>query len=97
MTAWYRVARLLGGVLIVLCLGYFVVELPGEYLDVYWSMDTVRIGVAVGLSRRVVAVLLMVVQYSTLLVAGLTSLLIYFRRVWPGTAADWTALVASLP
>jgi len=95
-TAWYRAARLAGGLIILLSLGYFVIELPGEYQDVFWSMQTVRISVAVGLSRRMVAVLLLAVQYSTLLVAGLTALLIYIKRVFAPQSVDWTALLASV-
>jgi hypothetical protein len=95
-TAWYRVARLLGGVLIVLCLGYFVVELPGEYQDVNLGLEAARLSVAVGVSRRMVTLLLLAVQYTTLLVAGLTALLIYFKRVLPRGSNDWTALVASI-
>ncbi len=95
-TAWYRAARLAGGLIILLSLGYFVIELPGEYQDVFWSMQTVRISVAIGLSRRMVAALLLAVQYSTLLVAGMTALLIYIKRVFASQSVDWTALLASV-
>jgi hypothetical protein len=94
-SGWFHVARLVGGFLILVCLGYFLVEIPGKYWDVYWSMETMRLNVDIGLSRRFWTILLLIEQYITMLVAGLTALLIYLKRVLPRRSFDWTALVAS--
>jgi hypothetical protein len=93
---WFRLAQAAGGMLIGLVLAVFVLELPDEYGDLYWGMETVRLNGLFGQSRRFWTVALLLEQYATAIVALPIGLLIFVKRVLPAHLKDWTALLVSV-
>lgn len=93
---WFALARLLGGLYILLALALLGVELPGEFDDLYNGMSAIRLSGLFGMGRFFWAGYVTFTQYATIGVAVTTGLFIFARRVLPPGSRDWTALLTSV-
>ena len=93
---WYALARLVGGLYILLTLAILAAELPGEFNDLFNGMSTIRLSGLFGFGRFFWAGYVTFTQYATIAVALSTGLFIFIRRVLPRGSRDWTALLTSV-
>jgi hypothetical protein len=93
---WFALAKLIGGLYILLTLAVLAAELPGEFDDLYNGMTSIRLSGLFGFGRFFWAGYVTFTQYATILVALSTGLFVYLRQVLPRNSRDWTALLASV-
>ncbi len=93
---WFALARLIGGLYILLTLAVLAAELPGEFDDLYNGMTSIRLSGLFGFGRFFWAGYVTFTQYATILVALSTGLFVYLRQVLPRNSRDWTALLTSV-
>lgn len=93
---WFALAKMIGGLYILLTLAVLAAELPGEFDDLYNGMTSIRLSGLFGFGRFFWAGYVTFTQYATILVALSTGLFIFLRQVLPRNSRDWTALLASV-